>query len=90
MNKTELIKRVSEKTGSSRAEEKERLETILEIIGNALAEGDDVQLRGFGRFRVESIGPREYRNPRTGAMEKTAATKKVRFKGGSSLQGKVS
>ena len=40
---------------------------ILDEVGNAMARGDRVELRGFGAFTVKHRAPRTGRNPRTGA-----------------------
>ena len=90
MNKSELINEVSRITGKSISSEKKTLDAILKVIGDALAEGDNVRFNGFGRFSVTNIPPRNYRNPQNGVIVKTNGSKKVRFKGGSNLQGKVS
>jgi nucleoid DNA-binding protein len=90
MNKTELIKEVARITGKSVSSEKKTLEAILKVIGDVLAEGDVVRFNGFGSFSATNVPPRNYRNPQNGAIVKTNGSKKVRFKGGSNLQGKVS
>lgn len=90
MNKSELLKEVSRITGKTISSERKTLEAILEVIGDALADGDDVRFTGFGRFSIAHVSPRNYRNPQSGAIVKTNGSKKVRFKGGSHLQGKVS
>ena len=42
------------------------MSTIFEEIINTMAEGDRVELRGFGAFSVKKRDPRIGRNPRTG------------------------
>lgn len=39
---------------------------MLDEIGDTLAEGNRVELRGFGAFSVKNRPAREGRNPRTG------------------------
>ena len=41
-------------------------EAVLDEIGDTLAEGNRVELRGFGAFSVKNRPAREGRNPRTG------------------------
>lgn len=90
MNTTELIAALAKKTGASKTKAKETLKALFEIIEDALAAGDDVSLKGFGRFYIVSISSGYYRNPKTGESIRTKDKKKVRFKAGSHLQGKVS
>lgn len=88
MNKDELIKVVSKKTGASAEIEKKTLEVLLNTIGNALKK-EDVRLVGFGRFHVIDRPARIGRNPRTGGELKINKKKVVRFKAGADLQGRV-
>ena len=89
MNKSELVAAIAKKTGESKAQEKRSLEALIDVIGEALSEGDDIRLVGFGRFRVVDVSSRNYRDPRTGKMIRTKKKKKVRFKAGSALQTHV-
>ena len=91
MNKSELVAAMAAKTGESKASQERSLEALMEAVGEAVASGDDIRLIGFGRFYVQEYAARDYRNPRTGAIIKSNGKKKkkVRFKAGSSLSGKV-
>ena len=42
------------------------MEGILASISNALVSGKNIEIRGFGRFKVKRRAPRTARNPRTG------------------------
>ena len=62
MNKTELIEAVATRSNTSKAQTTTVLNELLEIIKEALAEGDGVQLVGFGTFSVtERESPRVFR-----------------------------
>lgn len=52
MNKTQLIDFIAEKADLSKAQAKAALEATLEGVTGALKEGDQVQLIGFGTFKV--------------------------------------
>ena len=52
MNKTDLVKKISEKAGLSQADSKKALEATLDSIKEALAANDSVALIGFGTFSV--------------------------------------
>ena len=55
---------------------------IFDEITDALAEGNRVELRGFGAFSVKNRPARTGRNPRTGKEIKIAASKSPAFRSG--------
>ena len=85
MNKTELIDAVATRSNTTKAQTTSVLNELLETIQKALAEGDGVQLVGFGTFSVTERASREGRNPATGKAMTIAAKKVVKFKPGKSL-----
>ena len=67
MIRSELIERVAELHPHLRYSDVERVvETIFTSIGDALARGDRVEIRGFGTFSLKHRKARTGRNPRTG------------------------
>ena len=67
MNKSDLIKKISEKADSLNEEDLEQtVNTILNLISNSLNNGDRVEIRNFGTFSVRSRDQRISRNPKTG------------------------
>lgn len=52
MNKTELIEVIAERSKTSKAQTTVMLNGLLEILQEAMANGKDVQLVGFGTFSV--------------------------------------
>ena len=52
MNKTGLVKTLAEKTGLTQKEAAKVLDSTLDSIQTALAQGDKVQIIGFGTFEV--------------------------------------
>ena len=67
MTKSELIARLAERNPHLYQRDVERIvTTIFDEIAAALAEGDRVELRGFGAFSVKNRPSRSGRNPRTG------------------------
>ena len=89
MNTTQLINEVAKKTGKPKAEIKRILDAITETISATLEKGDRITLIGFGTWDVQDVPARTGRNPRTGEPLKIQAKKKIRFKAGSELSGKV-
>ena len=67
MNKSDLIKKISENTDSLNQEDLEQtVNIILNLISNSLSKVDRVEIRNFGTFSVRSRDQRISRNPKTG------------------------
>ena len=67
MNKSDLLKTISEKTDSLNEEDIEQtVNIILNLVSNALNSGDRVEIRNFGTFSIRSRDQRISRNPKTG------------------------
>ncbi len=66
MNKTDLVYKIAEKADLSRTQSNSALDAILNGIAEALNNGDQVQLIGFGTFKVNHRASRTGRNPKTG------------------------
>jgi len=68
MIKSELVLKIAEQNPHLYQRDVEKIvNAILDTIGDALARGDRVELRGFGAFSVKKRDARTGRNPRTGA-----------------------
>jgi len=79
MNKQDLVKLVSEKTGITKEAAGQAQKTVIEAISSALEKGDSVSLIGFGSFKVVERAAREGRNPSTGEKIQIPASKAVKF-----------
>ena len=90
MNKTELIAAVAAKTGMTKKDTEATIGATLDVITEALANGDKVQVAGFGIFEVKHREARTGRNPRTGETMEIAATNIPSFKAYNALKDKVS
>ena len=89
MNKTELIAAVADKAGLSKKDAEKAVKAFTDTVTEALANGDKVQLVGFGTFETVERSAREARNPRTGEPMKVAANKAPKFKVGNALKEAV-
>ena len=89
MNKTELIAKVAELTGSAKKDAEKAVCATLDAISRALSEGDKVQLVGFGTFEVKERAARTGRNPRTKEEIEIPASKLPVFKAGKALKDAV-
>ena len=86
MIKLDIINEVVSKTGITKTKAEMAVETVFETMKRALAEGDRIELRGFGIFNVRPRKTGIGRNPRTGAEVAIPPGKAVRFKPGKELQ----
>ncbi|MDX9862910.1 MAG: integration host factor subunit beta [Rhodospirillales bacterium] len=87
MTKSELIARLAEANQHLYHRDIERIvTTIFDEITAALADGDRVELRGFGAFSVKERGSRLGRNPRTGDSVDVPAKYIPYFKTGKQLR----
>lgn len=89
MQKTDFIKSVAERTGISQKETKQVIDAALDIISEALRDGQKVTLTGFGTFEVRQRQEREGVNPQTRAKIKIPATKTPGFSASSTLKEMV-
>ena len=90
MNKTELIAAAAESTGLTKKDTEKVLNAALESIAAALAQGDKVQISGFGSFEVKEREARVGRNPQTGEAMEIAASRIPAFKAGKALKDSIS
>lgn len=90
MTKSELIEQVTTATETLNKREAELIvNTIFDGISQALAEGDRVEIRGFGSFTVRQRDAREARNPKSGTLVSIPSKKTPFFKTGKELRERV-
>lgn len=88
-NKNDLVAAVAETTGLSKTDAAAAVDAVFQAITNALKEGDEVRLVGFGTFAVSERAASEGRNPRTGEKISIAASKQPKFKPGKGLKDAI-
>lgn len=86
MTKAELVEQIADATGVSKKDTAEIVELIMTNIGRALEEGDRVELRGFGSFKVKTRGERMARNPRSGESVAVPSKRVPFFKASNELK----
>ncbi len=89
MNKTELVDAVAKSSGLTKVDSKKAVDAVFEEITKSLKKGDNVQLIGFGTFKVTDRKARDGRNPQTGETIKIAACKVAGFTAGQALKDAV-
>ncbi len=87
MTKAQLIERVSEKiTSLTKRQTEVIVNTVFSSIKQSLANGDKIEIRGFGSFKLRSRRMREGRNPKTGSNVHVPAKRVPFFKAGKELK----
>ena len=90
MIKSELVQRIASQNPHLYQREIEKVvSAILDEMVEALRRGDRVELRGFGTFSVKLRGPRQGRNPRTGAIVAVAKKAMPAFKTGKEMRERL-
>jgi integration host factor subunit beta len=90
VTKSELIAKLANENPHLFQRDVERIvTTIFDEISNALAQGDRVELRGFGAFSIKERGSRIGRNPRTGESVEVGEKFIPYFKTGKQLRERL-
>ena len=89
MNKTELIAAVAEKSGLSKKDADNAVNSMLDVIVETLSKEEKVQIVGFGTFEVRSRSERQGRDPRTNNPITIPASKSPAFKAGRGFKDEV-
>jgi len=63
--------------------------SLIAEIADAAANGTEIRLNGFGKFKVKSTEAREVRDPSTGATIQIAASKKLTFAPAKAVKDKL-
>ena len=85
MNKADLIAKLAPKLNINQDEARVVLNSVLDVITEALVEEKNVRLVDFGTFSVKQRAERIGRNPKTGEPVKIEAKEIVTFKQGKAL-----
>jgi integration host factor subunit beta len=86
MNKSELIKNLAEQSNIPMDEATLVVNTFVDSMKGALTEGNRVEIRGFGSFKVKEYGAYSGRNPRTGAKVNVRPKRLPFFRAGKELK----
>ena len=96
MNKGELTRSFSRRTGLSLRQSRQAIETLfgtegrqIGLIPSTLAQGRSVRLTGFGTFETRRRAARAGRNPRTGESLMISAARLPAFRAGRAFKDKI-
>lgn len=86
MTKADLVEKVAQEAEITKKDAEHLVEIIFESITNSLNQGEKIELRGFGSFRVRERNSRKGRNPKTGEAVDIPAKRVAYFKPGKELK----
>lgn len=89
MNKSQLVEAIAHGSGVTKADANRVLDTFMMTVTDALKNGDQVVLPGFGSFSTGNRSARTGRNPQTGQTIQIKASRVAKFKAGKSLKEAV-
>lgn len=90
MNRSDLVVRLAERFSHLSLRDAEvAVTTILKAMGDAMAQGRRIEVRGFGSLTVKYQAPRIGRNPRSGESVAIAEKRVTYFKPGKALRSQV-
>ena len=90
MTKSELIENLKSKLDCLSADDvAAAINAALGLMREKLAQGERIEIRGFGSFTLHDHPPRLSRNPKTGAPVEVGARRIPRFKPGKALRERV-
>jgi nucleoid DNA-binding protein len=89
VTKKDLVEKISDKTGLTQVDTKIVVESLLEAVAKALQQGRNIEIRGFGRFKIKERRARSARNPRTNEHIEVLAGYKPVFEASKELRKRV-
>jgi integration host factor subunit beta len=90
MTKSELIEILTRRQGHLKADDVDlAVKNLLEMMSNALTQGERIEIRGFGSFSLHFRPPRLGRNPKTGDSVALPGKHVPHFKLGKELRDRV-
>ena len=89
MVKSELIEKLSERSGITLFKAEELVDLFFGLMSNVLCHGGRVEIRGFGAFSVKEYKSYIGRNPKTGAEVNVPAKRLPVWRTGTELRQRV-
>lgn len=89
MNNTAIADHLAETHGLSKADARKFVDAVFTAVIDAAANGNEISISGFGKFKVKDSPAREGRNPATGEAMQIAASKKLGFSAAKAVKDKL-
>ncbi|NDB85349.1 MAG: HU family DNA-binding protein [Alphaproteobacteria bacterium] len=86
MNKADFVKHIAEQHKSTQVEAEKIIDIFTSSVIEALGQGKEISLIGFGNFSVSKVEARTGRNPRTGEALEIPSYNQPKFKVGQRLK----
>ncbi len=86
-SKDDFVDIIAGKTGCTKTDARKAVDGIFETIMKNCKKSGEVQIPGFGKFRVQSRAARMGRNPRTGQTMRIGPSKSVGFRPAAAFKG---
>lgn len=86
MTKAQLVEEVARAADLTKKHAEMVVNTVFESIVSSLKDGEKIELRGFGSFRIRHRGARIGRNPKTGERVEVPPKRIPYFKPGKDLK----
>lgn len=90
LTRAEIAEAINRKLGLSRSESLAMVESILRLMSDALAEGENVKVSGFGTFLLRDKAERVGRNPKTGVEVPITPRRVLTFRASQMLKDAIS
>ena len=89
MNKADIINKVHEDLGVTKADAERMMDIVVDNITSTLKSGDEVSIAGLGIFSAKMRNARTARNPRTGEAIEVPAMRVPKFRAAKALKDAV-
>ena len=89
LTKADMAERLFEELGLNKREAKDFVEMFFQELSDALEQGEEIKLSGFGNFSLRDKRQRPGRNPKTGEEIPITARRVVTFRPGQKLKARV-
>jgi integration host factor subunit alpha len=89
LTRADLAESLHKRIGLSRADSSRMVEQILSTMCDALAEGENVKISGFGTFVLRDKGERVGRNPKTGVEVPIAPRRVLTFRASQMMRDRI-
>ncbi|XKT75272.1 MAG: HU family DNA-binding protein [Patescibacteria group bacterium UBA2103] len=89
MNKADVIARVHETLGGTKADSERAVDSVIDAIVGSLKNGEEVSIAGLGIFEAKMRAARTGRNPRTGESITIPAMRVPKFRAAKALKDAV-
>lgn len=89
LTRADIAEAMNRKLGLSRSESLGMVESILDLMSDALASGENVKISGFGTFLLRDKSERIGRNPKTGVEVPITSRRVLTFRSSQMLKERV-